>query len=96
MSQMPVGQAKSLLEKAGYSVRMSRKRQGRLIVARGKQSASLVVLQGAVSQEGSGDCSNWRRVSIAKWLPIDRSDCVTVAARSHAPGTISRTLPLQP
>ena len=33
MSQMPVGQAKSLLEKAGYSVRMSRKHQGRLIVA---------------------------------------------------------------
>ena len=51
MSQMPVGQAQSLLEKAGYSVRMSRKRQGRVIVARGKLSASLVVLHGCVSQE---------------------------------------------
>ena len=54
MSQMPVGQAKSLLQKAGYSVRMSRKRQGRLIVARGKLSASLAVLHGAVSEERVG------------------------------------------
>ena len=54
MSQMPVAQANSLLQKAGYSVRMSRKRQGRLIVARGELSASPAVLHGAVSQERVG------------------------------------------
>ena len=73
MSQMPVGQAKSLLEKAGYSVRMSRKHQGRLIVARGKLSASLAVLMVPL-KKGSGDCSNWRSISTGKWSPIDRSD----------------------
>ena len=51
MPQMPVGHAQSVLEKAGYSVRMSRKRQGRVIVSRDKLSASLVVLHGCVSQE---------------------------------------------
>ena len=54
MSQIPVGQAKSLLEKAGYSVRMSRKHQGQLIVALGKRSVSLAVIHGAVSQERVG------------------------------------------
>ena len=66
MSQMPVGQAKNLLEKAGYSVRMSRKRQGRVVVTRGKLSASLVVLfKVPFLKKGSGDCSNWRSVSTA-------------------------------
>ena len=51
MPQMPMGQAYRLLENAGYSTRMSRNSQGRLVVTRGKMSASLAVLQGCVSQE---------------------------------------------
>ena len=35
----------------GYSARMSRKKQGRLVVTRGKVAASLAVLEGGVSQE---------------------------------------------
>ena len=50
MPQLPIGQAQRLLENAGYSARMSRKKQGRLVV-RGRISASLAVIEGGVSQE---------------------------------------------
>ena len=51
MPQMPMGLARRLLENAGYSTRLSCNRQGRVVVTRGKMSASLAVLQGCVSQE---------------------------------------------
>jgi hypothetical protein len=51
MPQMPLSQARGLLERAGYTVRASRKRQDRIIVARGRLITSLAVLYGYVSQE---------------------------------------------
>ena len=51
MPQISISRAHSLLKKAGYSVRKSRKRQNRLIVVREGMTASLAVLNGCVAQE---------------------------------------------
>ena len=51
MSQMPLTLARSLLERAGYSVRKSQARQERVIVARDGLIFSFVVLNGCLAQE---------------------------------------------
>jgi hypothetical protein len=48
---IPLTLARSLLERAGYSVRKSRARQERVIVARDALTLSLVLLNGCLAKE---------------------------------------------